>query len=293
MTDEDQQTRVRTLPCWQQPVDIAPLSRDCGAADFRVIDRQGVYVAKVGQNHRVHGRSRRREAAAHRAAHGAGLAPRVVYAGDDALVREYIEGRLLTASDLQGRIDALAMILRRCHVHTAPRLHGEAAAFWVFHVLRDYARQLEAAGHPLIEKQPRLLAIAEKLEEAQAPMRMVFGHHDLSPDNFLDDGERLWLIDWEWAGFGTAAFDLANLSANADFSDADDKRLLDAYFGSSPSADVLRSFAAMKVASSLRDAMGAMICGLSAERQDAAAAARPARKMKRFETLYTSFRDRF
>lgn len=145
---------------------------------------------------------------------------------------------------------------------------------------------------PCSKKQPRLLAIAEKLEEAQAPMRMVFGRHDLSPDNILDDGERLWLIDWEWAGFGTPAFDLANLSANAGFSDADERRLLDAYFGASPSADVLRSLATMKVASSLRDAMGAMICGVRAEAEDPAAR-RAAQKMKRFETLYTAFRDRF
>src|SRR5271165_4413744 len=89
-SEQEQQIRVRTLPCWQEPVEIAPLSRDCGAAAFRVSDGKGVYVARVGQNLRVHSMSRQREAAAHRAAHAAGLAPRVVYAGDDALVREFV-----------------------------------------------------------------------------------------------------------------------------------------------------------------------------------------------------------
>ena len=49
------------------------------------------------------------------------------------------------------------------------------------------------------------------------PLPIVFGHHDLLPTNFMDDGKRLWLIDWEYGGFGTAMFDLANISANNQF----------------------------------------------------------------------------
>ena len=63
------------------------------------------------------------------------------------------------------------------------------------------------------------------------PLPIVFGHHDLLPGNFIDDGKRLWLIDWEYGGFGTAMFDLANLAANGSFSPADDRLLVEAYFG--------------------------------------------------------------
>ena len=56
-----------------------------------------------------------------------------------------------------------------------------------------------------------------RLEQAQVPLPIVFGHHDLLPGNFIDDGKRLWLIDWEYGGFGTAMFDLANLSSNGGF----------------------------------------------------------------------------
>jgi thiamine kinase-like enzyme len=34
---------------------------------------------------------------------------------------------------------------------------------------------------------------------------------------FIDDGERLWLIDFEYAGFNTAMFDLAGAASNAGF----------------------------------------------------------------------------
>jgi thiamine kinase-like enzyme len=79
------------------------------------------------------------------------------------------------------------------------------------------------------------------------------------PANIIDDGRRLWLIDWEYGGFGTAMFDLANLSINGAFEPAQDAALLAAYFAGKVDDDLRRSFAAMKVASALREALWAMV----------------------------------
>ncbi len=79
---------------------------------------------------------------------------------------------------------------------------GPGFIFWPFHVIRDYARQLAASRHAAAL--PGYLALAAELEAAQMPLPIVFGHHDLLPANILDDGARLWLIDFEYAGFGTA-----------------------------------------------------------------------------------------
>ena len=92
----------------------------------------------------------------------------------------------------------------------------------MFHVIRDYVR--------LIDADPHYLAVADRLEQAQAPLPIVFGHHDLLPGNFMDDGRRLWLIDWEYGGFGTAMFDLADLSSNGASIRPRMIALLDAYF---------------------------------------------------------------
>ena len=83
--------------------------------------------------------------------------------------------------------------------------------------------------------------------------------HDLLPGNLIDDGRRLWLIDWEYGGFGTAMFDLANLSANGAYDAAADALLLDAYFEGRADDDLRRAFAAMKAASALREALWAMV----------------------------------
>jgi len=96
----------------------------------------------------------------------------------------------------------------------------------------------------------------------RASLPIVFGHHDLLPGNFLDDGKRLWLIDWEYGGFGTAMFDLANLAANGSFSLADERLLLETYFGRPASDAVQRAFDAMKVASALREAAWAMVSAI-------------------------------
>jgi thiamine kinase-like enzyme len=121
----------------------------------------------------------------------------------------------------------------------------------VFHVIRDYVRLLDA-DH-------RYLEVADRLERAQQPLPLVFGHHDLLPGNFIDDGHRLWLIDWEYGGFGTPMFDLANLSSNGNFAAAEDRALLEAYFEASPDDALRGAFAAMKAASALREALWALV----------------------------------
>ena len=75
------------------------------------------------------------------------------------------------------------------------------------------------------------------------------------PANFLDDGKRLWLIDFEYAGFNTAMFDLAGAASNAGMTAEESEELLAAYFGQKPDAALLRSHAAMQCASLLREAM--------------------------------------
>jgi thiamine kinase-like enzyme len=73
--------------------------------------------------------------------------------------------------------------------------------FWVFHVIRDYARTLPRAANREWRSVAGWLELSAQLEAAQAPLPIIFGHNDLLPANFLDDGERLWLIDFEYAGF--------------------------------------------------------------------------------------------
>ena len=46
-------------------------------------------------------------------------------------------------------------------------------------------------------------------KRAVGPIDLVFGHNDLLPANLLDDGSRMWLVDWDYAGWNSPLFDLA------------------------------------------------------------------------------------
>ena len=83
-------------------------------------------------------------------------------------------------------------------------------------------------------------------------------HNDLLPANVLLAPERLWIIDYEYAGMNHALFDLANLSVNCAFDEAADLRLLTAYVGD-VSAQRLAQLALMKVMSEMREGMWAVV----------------------------------
>ena len=67
-----------------------------------------------------------------------------------------------------------------------------------------------------------------------AASTLVFGHNDLLPANLIDDGSRLWLIDWDYAGFNSPLFDLANLASNNQLAEEQEAWLLEAYYRGSP-----------------------------------------------------------
>ena len=77
--------------------------------------------------------------------------------------------------------------------------------------------------------------------------------------NLLDDGRRLWLIDWEYGGWNDALFDLANLATNNELDDAGENELLRLYHGTAADQPMRRRFGAMKVASLLREALWSVV----------------------------------
>jgi len=256
------EARIATLPCWRGKAKLEPLRGGLSNTAFVVDDGRDRYVARCGGDIAVHHVFRDRERAAGIAAHAAGLSPELVYAEPGVMVLRYIDGKTLAEADLRANLARIVPLLATCHRDVGRHLAGPASMFWAFHVIRDYARTLRATHARDDAGLARYVALADALEAQQMPLRIVFGHHDLLPGNFIDDGKCLWLIDWEYGGFGTAMFDLANLSANGSFSPADDHELLEAYFRQPVRDEIRRSFDAMKVASALREAMWGMVSAI-------------------------------
>jgi thiamine kinase-like enzyme len=249
MTDLEE--KIARLACWRGPVTLEPLKGGLTNISFVATCRGEKFVVRCGEDIPVHHVFRDRERAASVAAFEAGLSPEIIHVEPGIMVLRFIEGRTLGEDDLRANIGRLVPLLKDCHTKVGRHVRGPVNAFWVFQVIRDYVTLLEADR--------RYLEQADRLERAQVPLPIVFGHHDLLPGNFIDDGRKIWLIDWEYGGFGTAMFDLANLSSNGSFAVTDDAALLDAYFEGTVTAELLAAFAAMKAASALREALWAMV----------------------------------
>jgi thiamine kinase-like enzyme len=219
------------------------------------------HFVRIGGDIPLHGIMRFNELAASRAAHAAGISPEVLHHEDGAMVLRFIEGRTLEPEDVckSETLSRIVSLIRLCHREIPKHFRGPALAFWVFQILRDYGHTLEASGSRYRSELPRLLETADVLEKAVGPVSLVFGHNDLLASNFIDDGERIWLVDWDYAGFNSPLFDLGGLASNNEFSAVQEKELLEAYFDSPLTAELQRRFAAMKCASLLRESMWSMV----------------------------------
>lgn len=256
--------RVRALPCWTGPVDPEPLGGGLTNRNFLVRDRGVRYVARIGDDVPVHHISRAHEIAAARAAAEAGISPSLIHAVPGAIVMAHIDGRALKPADVAdpATLARIVPLVRRVHAEMLRGIRGPLASFWVFHFLRDYGQGLRGSGSPFEPAIDRYVAIGDALEAAVQPIDLVFAHNDLLAANLLDDGDRLWLIDWEFGGLDSPLFDLANLASNNLLPDAAEEAMLAAYFGQAPDAALRRRYNAMRAASLLREAMWSMVSAL-------------------------------
>lgn len=253
--------RARSLPIWTGPVRAEPLGGGITNMNFVVQDAARKAVVRIGDDIPLHQIMRFNELAASRAAHAAGVSPAVLHHEPGVLVIDFIEGRTLTSQDLQQErtLDQAISLIRRAHQTIPHHLRGPAQIFWAFHVIRDYAATLRDAASRHAALLPDLLQDAARLESAIGPVDLVFGHNDLLPANFLDDGHRLWLIDWDYAGFNSPLFDLGGLAANNGLSEDQQALVLASYFNRSPDAGLWRAYRAMKAASALRETLWSMV----------------------------------
>jgi len=258
MADDDIRL-VAELPFWRTGVRIWPLTGGITNRNYGVEQEDGQrFAVRLGHDIPLHGVMRFNELAAASAAAQAGISPKVFFAEPGVLITELLPGRTLTSDEIRlpDNRQRIVALLKLCHA--GKFLRGPLLAFWVFHINRSYAADLARDGSRIAVQLPDLTALNEQLERRVGPTEIVFGHNDLLAGNIFNDGKRLWLLDWDYAGFNSPAFDLANLSSNNGFSPQEDNLLLQEYYGVVSEA-MWRRFLAMKCASLLREALWSAI----------------------------------
>ncbi len=179
------------------------------------------------------------EAVNARAATAAGISPQVLHFGaDGVMLTEYVpQSVTMSAAGFVGRegaVERAGRVLRQLHDRTAPF----AARFDLFEMIDGYLAHLGKLGVEMPEGYADLVAEAGRIRARldASPAALAPCHCDPLCENFLDTGDRMWIVDWEYAGNNDPAWDLGDLSVEGEFTDAMDERLLGAYYGRPPSA---------------------------------------------------------
>jgi thiamine kinase-like enzyme len=251
--------RLKALDFWQGPITAEPIPGGITNYNYRVRTSGRTYVARLCVEKPLLGIDRRNEVVCQRAAHACGVAPEVVHHEDGVLVSAHLDARTLTAESVRDPafLPRLAATLRQLH-DGWDGLTGEMLYFSAFQTVRTYARTARELKARLPVDVDELLDDARRLARLVAPFVPVLCHNDLLAANILDDGRRVWLVDWEYAGMGHPLFDLANASANCALPDPLERDFLEAYRGKVDPRD-LRELRVIKTVSLLREALWAVI----------------------------------
>jgi aminoglycoside phosphotransferase (APT) family kinase protein len=195
---------------------------------------QDLVLKLAGEAAPALGASRRAELAMQALAAGAGLAPPVVLA-DDArgfIVARHARGRMPAADDMRdprllGRIGAWIAALHALQPPAGLAVvdFGERAARYLAWL------QAEAPEQPVGRIARELAA---RRADLPRPARLAACHHDLHHRNFIDDGRRLLAVDWEYAGPGDPAADIASCIGYHRLGVAGIDALLDGYGEAGP-----------------------------------------------------------
>ena len=253
--------RVANLDFWSSPVEPHPLGGGITNTNFIVDDQGKRFVVRVGDDIPIHGVMRFNEIAAATAAHEAGISPEIVYSGDGVFVMRFIDGKTLTEEEVrrQSNLERILALIKVCHQQIPLHFQGPALIFWPFHVIRNYIHTARKGDSRLMPLLPEFLNVSDELEKAVGDIKLVFGHNDLLAANFIDDGKRMWLIDWDYAGYNAALFDLANLATNNELTHEQEEWILESYYERPVIDKLRRRFAAMKCASLLRETLWSIV----------------------------------
>jgi thiamine kinase-like enzyme len=253
---------MEAVPEWRTAGSLTtrPLEGGITNHNFLVhVDGDRYVVRLAGKDTELLGIDRDAERAAAEAAHTVGIGPEVVAFMPElgCLVTRFIEASAIPPDRMRepDMLDRVTGSLRA--FHAGPPIPATFSAFRVVEVYRDEAAARDVAipsvYHDLLE---RAHDIERAFDRDPLPARPC--HNDLLNANFLLQGDRLYLVDYEYAGMGDLFFDLGNFSVNHGFGDEDDARLVSSYFGR-PTPEATARLKLMKVMSDFREAMWGVV----------------------------------
>ncbi len=256
---------ISSLKFWENSIEIEPVIGGITNQNFIVTDGSIKYFVRIGDDIPEHLVFRSNEIQASKAASEIGICPQLLYNNKSVQIFDYINGQTFDSIDIKKNLEGITNLIKKVHNQIPNYLVGQSVIFWVFHVIKNYKKFLENHESSYKNLLPDLINKAVRLENISSPFDIVFSHNDLLPANFIQDQEKIWLIDWEYAGFNTPLFDLGGLASNNDFTEDEEKYLLENYFEKKLSSELLIKYKAIKCASLLRETMWSMVSEITSK----------------------------
>ena len=233
---------ARALGRDERELKIEPIAAGLTNQNFRVeVDGKPFFVRLPGSSTDLLAVDRENELYNTRAAAAAGVGPKVIHHDPEsgALVLEWIDGLTMSnaAFAAPGTPARVAEALRR--LHAGPRFSD---AFDMFRLSEFYLGVVEERSIRIPDGYREELPKVALIEAALAthPRATVPCHNDLLAENYLDDGRRLWIVDYEYSGNNDPTFELGNTAQELGFDAARQQELCAAYFGEATPALLAR-----------------------------------------------------
>lgn len=225
---------IKELPAWEgKAKKISPLSGGLTNTNFMVeVDDTKYFVRLPGESTELLAVDRDNEYFNTKAAAETGVGPKVVdyLPKYKIMVLEFIEGETMSNDKLQaqGMPVRIAESLQR--LHAGPRFLTD---FNMFRLTEYYLEICDQRGIKIPEGYPERLPTVERIEQAMAlqPIQAVPCNNDLLAENYIDDGEMLRLIDYEYSGNNDPTFELGNTCQELEYTESQIQQLCEAYFG--------------------------------------------------------------
>ncbi len=260
-SDAELRTILESVPGWRDAITaVDPLPGGITNRSVKVATLNGSFVVRVpGEQTDLLGIDRRAEAAITQIAARRGIGPNTLceLPAFGTVICDFLDARTATADDLRvpATLRAVADLIARLHA-TEP----VAFEFPIFEIITRHAHDAATGGrsHPAL---PHILDVVDQVRRTyrRSELTAALCHNDLLPANVLiGPDDRVWLIDYEYAGMNLALFDLANLSVNAGLDDDADSVLLTVAHGSATEEDRDR-LALLKVVSECREGLWALV----------------------------------
>ena len=239
---------------------ISPIKEGLTNRNFKVLFDGTPFFVRLGhkdpQSLRI---DRVKELSLYRLAEKDGIAPRLMYSDAKAgnLIAPFIQGTAYGKKD--GRwlyertesIHKIVTLLKRCHSHLSPVQPG---LDYPFMIINAYIQQALSASIPLPKDIDHAIEIVRNLKSQIPQQQSVLCHQDLVPDNFIFDGKRLYLVDWEYAEWSDPFFDFTALCIEHQFDEEEKNMVLKQYF-QTPTEEQRIHLEMMCMLYSLRDAL--------------------------------------